>query len=77
MVQLVTVEDHLSVANMVAQHGYVSPANPVAIRYDALAYIYDKKYAVFYKSHGWTQKPRIISAHHSESCGRRLFHRDR
>ena len=37
MVQLVTVEDHLSVANMVAQHGYVSPAHPVAIRYDALA----------------------------------------
>ena len=37
MVQLVTVEDRLSVANMVAQHGYVSPANPVAIRYDALA----------------------------------------
>lgn len=37
MVQLVKVEDHLSVANMVAQHGYVSPANPVAIRYDALA----------------------------------------
>ena len=37
MVQLVEVEDHLSVANMVAQHGYVSPANPVAIRYDALA----------------------------------------
>jgi O-acetyl-ADP-ribose deacetylase (regulator of RNase III) len=37
MVQLVKVEDHLCVANMVAQHGYVSPANPVAIRYDALA----------------------------------------
>jgi O-acetyl-ADP-ribose deacetylase (regulator of RNase III) len=37
MVQLVNVEDHLSVANMVAQHGYVSRANPVAIRYDALA----------------------------------------
>ena len=37
MVQLVTVADRLSVANMVAQHGYVSPANPVAIRYDALA----------------------------------------
>jgi O-acetyl-ADP-ribose deacetylase (regulator of RNase III) len=37
MVQLVTVDDHLRVANMVAQHGYVSPANPVAIRYDALA----------------------------------------
>ena len=37
MVQLVRVEDHLSVANMVAQHGYVSRANPVAIRYDALA----------------------------------------
>ncbi len=37
MVQLVTVEGHLRVANMVAQHGYVSPANPVAIRYDALA----------------------------------------
>ena len=37
MVQLVKVEDHLRVANMVAQHGYVSPANPVAIRYDALA----------------------------------------
>jgi hypothetical protein len=36
-VQLVVVEDHLSVANMVAQHGYVSPANPVAIRYTALA----------------------------------------
>jgi O-acetyl-ADP-ribose deacetylase (regulator of RNase III) len=37
MVQLVQVEDQLSVANMVAQHGYVSRANPVAIRYDALA----------------------------------------
>jgi O-acetyl-ADP-ribose deacetylase (regulator of RNase III) len=37
MVQLVKVEDRLCVANMVAQHGYVSPANPVAIRYDALA----------------------------------------
>jgi O-acetyl-ADP-ribose deacetylase (regulator of RNase III) len=37
MVQLVQVEDHLAVANMVAQHGYVSQANPVAIRYDALA----------------------------------------
>ena len=37
MVQLVKVEDHLSVANMVAQHGYVSRANSVAIRYDALA----------------------------------------
>ena len=36
MVQLVTVEENLSVANMVAQHGYLSPANPVAIRYDAL-----------------------------------------
>ena len=37
MVQLITVEDRLSVANMVAQHDYVSRANPVAIRYDALA----------------------------------------
>ena len=37
MVQLVKVEDRLCVANMVAQHGYVNPANPVAIRYDALA----------------------------------------
>ena len=37
MVQLVKVEDHLWVANMVAQHGYVSRTNPVAIRYDALA----------------------------------------
>lgn len=37
MVQLVKVDDHLHVANMVAQHGYVSPANPVAVRYDALA----------------------------------------
>lgn len=37
MVQLVKVEDHLRVANMVAQHGYVNQANPVAIRYDALA----------------------------------------
>jgi hypothetical protein len=37
MVQLVKVEDDLSVANMVAQHGSVSRANPVAIRYDALA----------------------------------------
>ncbi len=36
MVQLVTVDDNLQVANMVAQHGYVSRANPVAIRYDAL-----------------------------------------
>src|SRR5690242_13902921 len=35
MVQLVRVDDHLRVANMVAQHGYVSRANPVAIRYDA------------------------------------------
>jgi O-acetyl-ADP-ribose deacetylase (regulator of RNase III) len=33
MVQLVQVEDHLAVANMVAQHGYVSQANPVAIRH--------------------------------------------
>jgi len=37
MVQLVKVNDHLRVANMVAQHGYVSRSNPVAIRYDALA----------------------------------------
>lgn len=37
MLQLVQVADQLSVANMVAQHGYVSRANPVAIRYDALA----------------------------------------
>jgi hypothetical protein len=37
MVQLIQVDDQLSVANMVAQHGYVSRANPVAIRYDALA----------------------------------------
>jgi O-acetyl-ADP-ribose deacetylase (regulator of RNase III) len=37
MVQLVKVADELSVANMVAQHGYVSRANPVAIRYEALA----------------------------------------
>jgi hypothetical protein len=37
MVQLVQVADQLSVANMVAQHGYVRRANPVAIRYDALA----------------------------------------
>ncbi len=37
MVQLVQVEDHLRVANMVAQHSYVSRTNPVAIRYDALA----------------------------------------
>ncbi len=37
MIQLVKVEDHLCAANMVAQHGYVSRANPVAIRYDALA----------------------------------------
>jgi O-acetyl-ADP-ribose deacetylase (regulator of RNase III) len=36
-VQLVRVEDQLSVANMVAQHGYVSRSNPVPIRYDALA----------------------------------------
>jgi O-acetyl-ADP-ribose deacetylase (regulator of RNase III) len=37
MVQLVKVEDHLSVANMVAQHGHVSPVNPVPIRSSALA----------------------------------------
>ncbi|MBO0832544.1 MAG: macro domain-containing protein [Actinobacteria bacterium] len=37
MVQLVRVEDDLRVANMVAQHGYVTRANPVAVRYDALA----------------------------------------
>jgi hypothetical protein len=37
MVQFVTVDDRLRVANMVAQHGYVSRANPVAIHYDALA----------------------------------------
>ena len=37
MVQLVTVDDHLRVANMVAQHGNASRASPVAIRYDALA----------------------------------------
>lgn len=36
-VQLVEVEGQLRVANMVAQHGYVSRSNPVAIRYDALA----------------------------------------
>ena len=35
-IQLVQVERTLWVANMVAQHGHVSPANPVAIRYDAL-----------------------------------------
>jgi O-acetyl-ADP-ribose deacetylase (regulator of RNase III) len=37
MVQLVQLENRLSVANMVAQHGYASRAHPVAIRYDALA----------------------------------------
>jgi O-acetyl-ADP-ribose deacetylase (regulator of RNase III) len=37
MVQLVTVDDRLRVANMVAQHGYVSRADPVAVRYGALA----------------------------------------
>jgi len=37
MVQLIKVDDYLGVANMVAQHGYASPANPVAIHYDALA----------------------------------------
>jgi hypothetical protein len=37
MVQLVKVEDRLLVASMVAQHGYVSQANPAAIRYGALA----------------------------------------
>ena len=36
MIQLVKVEEQLQVANMVAQHSYVSRANPVAIRYDAL-----------------------------------------
>lgn len=36
MVQLVNVADDLLVANMVAQHGYRSASNPVALRYDAL-----------------------------------------
>lgn len=36
MVQLVRVGQDLLVANMVAQHGYVSAANPVAVRYEAL-----------------------------------------
>lgn len=38
--------NHLCVANMVAQHGYVNPANPVAIRYDALARCLSKLTAV-------------------------------
>ena len=36
MVQLVSVAEDLAVANMVAQHGYRSASNPVAVRYDAL-----------------------------------------
>jgi O-acetyl-ADP-ribose deacetylase (regulator of RNase III) len=36
MIQLLTVAGNIRVANMVAQHGYASRANPVAIRYDAL-----------------------------------------
>lgn len=35
-VQLVPVAVDLAVANMVAQHGYRSSSNPVAVRYDAL-----------------------------------------
>ena len=31
------VETTIWVANMIAQHGNASPANPVAVRYDALA----------------------------------------
>lgn len=34
--QIVEVEKHLWVCNMVAQDGYASDENPVAIRYDAL-----------------------------------------
>lgn len=36
MVQIVPVNDDLAVANMVAQHGYRTQSNPVAVRYDAL-----------------------------------------
>lgn len=35
-VQLVEVEPELTVANMVAQHGYRSTGNPVPLRHDAL-----------------------------------------
>jgi hypothetical protein len=47
MVQLVTVEEQLRVANMVAQHGYVSRANPVAIRYGALSRCLSKLWTVY------------------------------
>lgn len=36
MVQPVRVDDGLWVVNMVAQHGYAGPGNPVPLRYDAL-----------------------------------------
>jgi O-acetyl-ADP-ribose deacetylase (regulator of RNase III) len=42
MCQLVSVEPDVWVANMVAQHAYKSPSNPVAVRYDALATCLDK-----------------------------------
>lgn len=35
-VQFVKVEDNITVANMLAQEGYKSKANPVAVKYDAL-----------------------------------------
>ncbi len=35
-VQFVTVEPQLRVANMCAQHGYLSASNPTPIQYDAL-----------------------------------------
>lgn len=36
MVQIIPVQDQISVANLVAQHGYRSRANPVPLRYAAL-----------------------------------------
>ncbi len=57
MVQLVHVDKDLSVANMLAQHGYVSAANPVAVRYDAVDDL--RKLAGRLESGTTVQMPRI------------------
>jgi len=58
MVQLVTVADNLTVANLVAQHGYRSASNPIAVRYDAVD-ICLSKLAVRLANGSTVQVPRI------------------
>jgi O-acetyl-ADP-ribose deacetylase (regulator of RNase III) len=59
MVQVVGVEPGLAVANMVAQHGYKSATNPVAVRYDALETCLNKVAEVAERTGAVVVMPRI------------------